>query len=219
MEGQTETPELPPAAEKSRCHLASCDEPAAADLDDGPLCLQHFLAVSLREMDVWNERVKKESFETAAVKDFKKFLADCETQARKLSEAESAHHARTKQRILEVLHRISQLKRGLRRSPRFATSLPVWLRREDPSRTWEEETWTSSVSRHGAGFSCHHSVDIGGEVVLCRRDRGSRVRARVVYSRFDAEGQRQIGVELLDQDDFWDLERVSTSAASYASPQ
>lgn len=219
MEGQIETPEVPAAAENSRCHLESCDEPAAADLDDHPLCLQHFVAVSMREMDARNEKVKNESFETVAVKDFKKFLADCETQARKLSEADIPDDVRTKPRILEVLRRVSQLSRGLRRSPRFATSLPVWLRREDPSRTWEEETWTSSVSRYGAGFSCHHPVDIGGEVVLCRRDRGSRMRARVVYSRFDAEGRRQIGVELLDQDDFWDLEKLSPSVVSYASPQ
>jgi len=219
MEGRTETPEAPPVAEKGRCHLEACDEPAAADLDDHPLCLQHFVAVSMREMDARNEKIKNESFETAVVKDFKKFLADCEAQARKLSEADTPDDARAKPRILELLRRISQLGRGFRRSPRFATSLPVWLRREDPSRTWEEETWTSSVSRHGAGFSCHHSVDIGGEVVLCRRDRGSRVRARVVYCRFDAEGRRQIGVELIDQDDFWDLEKLSTSVASYASPQ
>jgi len=26
----------------------------------------------------------------------------------------------------------------------------------------------------------------------------------VVYSRMNAEGRRQIGVELIDRDDFWD---------------
>ena len=219
MEGQIETPAVPSVSENGRCNIGSCGEPAAADLDDHPLCQEHFVAVSMSELDARNEQVKNQSFETAAVRDFKNFLSDCETQARKLSESESPDDARTKPRMLEVLRRISQFRRGLRRSPRFATSLPVWLRREDPSRTWEEETWTSSVSRYGAGFSCHHSVDIGGEVVLCRRDRGSRMRARVVYSRFDADGRRQIGVELLDQEDFWDLENISPRVASYASPQ
>lgn len=216
MEGQTDVPEVSSPAEKIRCDVESCGESAAADLDGHPVCFQHFISVSTSELETRNETVKNQSFETAAVKDFKQFLVDCETQAGKLSESLDADDARNKRKIADLLRRISQSRRGLRRSPRFATSLPVWLRREDPSRTWEEETWTSSVSRHGAGFSCHHSVDIGGEVVLCRRDRGSRVRARVVYSRFDTEGRRQIGVELVDPDDFWDLEKLH-AAASYAS--
>jgi hypothetical protein len=219
MEGQTEAHEVLPVAENSRCDVESCGEPAPADLEGHPLCLEHFVAVAMTELETRSERIKNQSFETSVVKEFQQFLADCETRANGLSKSLNPDDNRTKQRLLDVLRRISQSKRGLRRSPRFSTSLPVWLRREDPSRTWEEETWTSSVSRHGAGFSCHHSVDIGGEVVLCRRDRGSRVRARVVYSRFDVEGRRQIGVELVDQDDFWDLEKLSPGVASRVSAQ
>jgi PilZ domain-containing protein len=85
----------------------------------------------------------------------------------------------------------------------LATEVPVWLRREDSRRTWEEDTWTSTLSRHGAGFVCRHPVEIGGTVVLTRKDKGGRATARVVYSRMDSEG-RQIGVEFIDRDDFWD---------------
>lgn len=70
------------------------------------------------------------------------------------------------------------------------------------------------MSLHGAGFVCRHSVEINGTVVLCRRDRGTRVEARVVYSRFDAEGRRHIGVELLgSREDFWDLPKLAASSA------
>lgn len=80
--------------------------------------------------------------------------------------------------------------------------------------TWEQQTWTSTVSLHGAGFVCRHSAEINDTVVLCRRrDRGTRVEARVVYSRFDAEGRRHIGVELLGRDDFWDLPKLAASSA------
>jgi hypothetical protein len=109
-----------------------------------------------------------------------------------------------KARLLEVLAWISSTGKSLRRSPRTATAVPVWLRREDPRRTWEEDTWTSTVSRHGAGFVCRHPVEKGGMVILTRKDKGGRASARVIYSRIDSEGQRQIGVELVDRDDFWD---------------
>jgi hypothetical protein len=52
---------------------------------------------------------------------------------------------------------------------------------------------------------CRHPVETGGTVILTRKDKGgSRATARVVYSRMDSEGQRQVGVELVDRDDFWD---------------
>jgi hypothetical protein len=35
------------------------------------------------------------------------------------------------------------------------------------------------------------------------------VQARVVYCRYNAEGWREIGVELLDRDDFWGLSQAA----------
>ena len=109
-----------------------------------------------------------------------------------------------KTRLQRALLWVSQTGRSLRRSPRSATAVPVWLRRDDSRRTWEEDTWTSTVSRHGAAFVCRHPVEIRGALILMRKDKGSRAAARVVYSRMDSEGRRQIGVELVDRDDFWD---------------
>jgi len=45
--------------------------------------------------------------------------------------------------------------------------------------------------------------DSDGTLVLTRKDKGGRAAARVVYSRMDSEGNRQVGVELVDRDDFW----------------
>jgi hypothetical protein len=117
--------------------------------------------------------------------------------------------------------RNDRCRRGLSqvRLPRLEASVPVWLRREDARHTWEEETWTSTVSRHGAGFVCRHSVEINGIVVLCRRDKGYRVQARVVYSRLDAEGRRQVGVELLGRDDFWDPPNQVPPRAILSTPK
>lgn len=207
MEGQIEAPGAQLGAENCQCDFASCDEWASADIESQSLCVEHFISVSMKELDARSEGLKGKSFGEVAIDDFRNFLQACQKQAAKLSENAQGSDPQIKSRLSEILRRVSQLGQKLRRSPRFDASVPVWLRREDPGRTWEEQTWTSSVSRFGAGFSCHHAVDVGGEVVLCRRDKGNRVRAKVVYCRFDAEGRRQIGVELLDQADFWDLEQ------------
>jgi PilZ domain-containing protein len=203
MENQMELPGMPQTVQGSLCSSEACSEPAVADFDARHLCIEHFLIVCFQELEARNERLKNQPVDTET-DSFRRFLSASVEQVRKLSEIDQFSDAQTKSQLLEFLLRASQLSKGLRRSPRRSSSVPVWLRREDPSRTWEEETWTVTVSQHGAGLVCRHPVEAGGKVVLCRRDKGSRVQARVVYCRYDGDGRRQIGVELLDRDDFWD---------------
>lgn len=183
----------------------------AAELETNPFCLDHFVSVSLREMELRSACLKGKTIDASALAALKSLLTVCCEQTQTLCQSQVGADQASQTRLRDLLRRATQLAKNLRRSPRVEACVPVWLRREDPRHTWEEETWTSTVSRHGAGFLCRHSVDISGIVVLCRRDKGSRAQARVVYTRFDAESRRHIGVELLDRDDFWDLPTSSSS--------
>jgi hypothetical protein len=203
MENQMELPLAPQTVQGAFCSSGKCGEPAVADFDARHLCVEHFLVVCFQELEARNERLKNQPAD-AETDSLKKFLSASVEQVRKLSEVDRFTDSQTKNQLLEFLLRASQLSKRLRRSPRLTSTVPVWLRREDPTRTWEEETWTVTISQHGAGLVCRHPVEAGGKVVLCRRDKGSRAQARVVYCRYDGDGRRQIGVELLDRDDFWD---------------
>jgi len=203
------------ALKASQCSCTGCAGTVAAELEARPLCLDHFLSVSSQEMDVRSTCLQIKPVNTAYAAGLRIFLADCVKQAEALAGADKGAAGTYRKRLDDILRRSSQLSRSLRRSPRLAASVPVWLRREDPRHTWEEQTWTSTVSCHGAGFVCRHEVEVNGRVVLCRRDKGRRVEARVVYSRFDPEGSRHIGVELLG-DGFWDAaELAPVSPASH----
>ena len=202
METQTESVSLLLTAGDISCSVESCTDVVSAEVDSRLFCLNHFLSVSFQELQARHKRLLQKPDAVAATV-FKEFLSAWARQAEEL--AEDAHIEDQQMRALrEVLAWISSTGKSLRRSPRTATAVPVWLRREDPRRTWEEDTWTSTVSRHGAGFVCRHPVEKGGMVILTRKDKGARASARVIYSRIDSEGQRQIGVELVDRDDFWD---------------
>jgi len=203
METQTESVSLLLTAGDISCSVESCRDAVSAEVDSRLFCLNHFLSVSFQELQARHKRLLQKPDAVAATA-FKEFLSTWARQAEEL--ADDAHLEDQQMKALrEVLGWISSTGKSLRRSPRTATAVPVWLRREDPRRTWEEDTWTSTVSRHGAGFVCRHPVEKGGMVIVTRKDKGGgRATARVVYSRIDSEGQRQIGVELVDRDDFWD---------------
>jgi hypothetical protein len=204
MEGQIESVGFQEAGESSPCSVELCAERAAAEVNACPYCLEHFLSVSFQELQSSHKRLRGQEYDPAATAAFKEFLGAWARQAASLGEDGRFPDEQTKARLLEALLWVSQAGKSLRRSPRLATAVPIWLRREDSRRTWEEDTWTTTLSRHGAGFTCRHPVETGGTVVLTRKDKGGRAAARVVYSRMDSEGSRQIGVELIDRDNFWD---------------
>jgi hypothetical protein len=93
-----------------------------------------------------------------------------------------------------------------RRSLRKAAFLPIWLRNEGQRPIWEEETETHVVSRYGAGLYCQHFVQPENMVIILRRDNGRRANARVTYVRYDPDGKRELGIEFIDKDNFWDLD-------------
>ncbi len=193
--------------EAHRCSVAPCEGEVAAELDARPLCVEHFLTVSMGELESRSRKLKDESFESSEITAFRELLSSCAQQAHRLSEDERTADTRTKARLLDILLRASQLGQSLRRSPRVESAVSVYVRREESGRMWEEETWTSTLSRHGAGLVCRHLVEKGGLVILCRKDKGERARARVVYCHYDGQGRRQIGVEFLDRPDFWDFSK------------
>jgi hypothetical protein len=202
--------------EPSWCAAASCNATAAIDFAGRSLCLEHFLPACITEIESRNKQLRDLPFDPDATEALKSFIATCAQQAETLAANPPAQlaeqlaadqrltQARTKATVLDFLLRLSQLSQRMRRSPRTVSSIAVWLRREDPHQTWHEETWTVSVSRHGAALLCRRPVEKGGTVILCRKDKGSRAEAQVVYSLRDAEGRKQIGIQFNDPINFWD---------------
>jgi hypothetical protein len=208
MENLIEAPsEVRVIEESAPCGMASCDEGAAIALRGRPLCVRHFIPVCIQEIESRGDRLKNGLYDEAATLAFKNFISACAEQASRFIQDDGLTDGSTKSSLEGFLRRVSQSGQRLRRSPRLSSSVPIFLRREDSGRTWEEETWTITVSQHGASLVCRHPVETGGALVLSRRDRANRVQARVVYCRYNSEGWREIGVELLDREDFWGLSR------------
>lgn len=204
MEGQTISSNVPLPAPESRCSIGSCADAVAAQIEAKPMCLEHFLSGSVQELETRSTAIRGQSYDSDATQSFKSLLSETAKEAQRLADHQEFSHHEIRRRLLDVVFRASHLSQQLRRSSRVPASMSVWLRREDPGRTWEEETWTSSISRHGAGLVCRHLVETGSTLVVCRKGIGERSRARVVYCKYDGDGRRQIGVEFLDRNDFWD---------------
>jgi hypothetical protein len=78
-------------------------------------------------------------------------------------------------------------------------------------------TQTKVVSRHGASLECHHLVEIGETLLLKRPDTGTETRARVIW-RAPRPGDRfEIGLEIQECDNFWEID-WSTAEPAFWQP-
>ncbi len=209
---ETVSAENRPMEDVQRCRFEGCVQPAAAALLNRCFCREHFITYCHEQLEAHKKRIKERPFDEETVELLREFLPECTLQATQLAEVEREADPQERTRLLDIILHAANLSRCLRRSPRRKISVPVWLRREGPGQMWEEETRTLMVSRHGAGLECRHLVETGGTIVLARRDTGQRAVARVKYSRYNSEGLREIGVEFLDADNFWQIDPSPSSS-------
>jgi len=134
------------------------------------------------------------------------FLTECTRQATDLSQHAEELDNLARARLLDILLSAADLSRHLRRSPRKVATLALRLHCEKPGRTWEEETKTRVLSRHGALVECQHPAQSGDALLVLRLDSGRQALARVVWCHQKEEGRREIGIEFLDCDNFWELD-------------
>jgi len=85
---------------------------------------------------------------------------------------------------------------GMRRSERVLLDVPVVLQGETADhRAFREETFTVTVSAHGALLMLHAKVTLGQRVTLANPENQDKRTARVAYVGGDHAGLAQVGIE------------------------
>src|SRR6202161_3141084 len=90
MENLIVWPEPRLALKACECSIDSCHEPVAAELEARPMCLDHFVSISAREMDIRSACLDATPVDTAAACSLKNFLTSCAQQAETLAQQEDA---------------------------------------------------------------------------------------------------------------------------------
>jgi hypothetical protein len=115
-------------------------------------------------------------------------------------------------RVLDVLTWAAEIHRGLRRGPRVPARIPVLVQLNAREQAWQEQTQTSMLSRHGLQVACRHPLNVNQVLTCVRLDNGWRTEARVVWTRVQDAGEQEVGLEFLNEENFWDLTQMATHA-------
>lgn len=188
------------------CCVAGCDQPAIVLLMTRPLCVEHFISISYERIDEFTHAVTEHRFYETIAEQMWQFVVDCVARSADLTQCAERLDNLSRARLLDVLLRAAELSRYLRRSPRRLAAVPVRLRCEKLGRHWEEESQTQVLSRFGAMLDCQHAAEVGDTLQVTRLDTGGEVRARVAWSKKGDSGRTEIGIELMNCENFWCME-------------
>jgi hypothetical protein len=94
-----------------------------------------------------------------------------------------------------------------RRSERVLLDMPVVVRGQSGSRTFQEETFTVTVSAHGALLMLEANVSLGQKLVVMNPKNWDQREAHVAYKGSVHAGLAQVAVEFSSPSpEFWQMD-------------
>jgi len=94
-----------------------------------------------------------------------------------------------------------------RRSERVLIDMPVVIRGQSGSRTFQEETFTVTISAHGALLMLEENVSLGQKLVVMNPKNWDEREARVAYKGPVHAGLAQVAVEFSKSSpEFWEID-------------
>ncbi len=190
-----------------QCSVRGCTKAAATSLHAQAFCREHFIAICYVQIEECAQQlVAREHLRETSARGMGGELTEITDEAARLGLSADDLTNLERAQVMDILLSAAHLSGRLRRSPRRRGSIPVRLRYEGPGHTWEEETVTYKLSRHGALLICRHAAEPGEELTLVRIDTGQQARVRVAWRGPRREGSQELGIEILGIANFWEAE-------------
>jgi len=189
-----------------RCQIAGCNEPGVVMLEGHSRCREHFISCAYSMLDSASERLQHTSFHGPEAESVVRALDDCMQATTSLAFATEKPENLERAQLMDILLWASEICRRIRRGPRKGIEIQIVLRSDAAGRAWREDTVTSVLSRHGACVLCQHEVMYGDILHIRRKDTEHEAPARVVWVRRASNNSFEVGLELLDQENFWRLD-------------
>jgi hypothetical protein len=165
------------------------------------MCLAHFISTSYRKLEELNRSTHTWAVGGPAWDSARKFVKQCVQIGSSFSQEKHKLTNLERAQLVDITIWASELGQRLRRTPRNPFAVTIRLRSEKPGNSWEEETFTLDISRHGARAKCQHLVKTDDVLKVHRLDSGEQAVARVVWQRQTTPHTHEIGIEFIQGGD------------------
>ncbi len=188
------------------CEWSGCSSGAEATLDGRQLCRNHFYDMARRGLAECRARLQRIEPAGADRLATSKFLSEVISQTTTFVASAKLLGPLQRDQFLELSLSAVDLYKRVQRNPRVLRNMPILIYGETDSAESPELTNTINVSKQGACIATSRLRESGEKIWIEKPGNHQRTLARVTWMKKSAPSQFLVGLEILDYQDFWNLE-------------
>src|SRR5262249_23723242 len=184
------------------------------------LCRDHFHQDAIKKLEQYHSRLPSANESDSEKATLSKFVSEVISQTTILVSRTKLLSPEQRTLFLELSRASLQFYKRVQRNPRQNKRLAVLITLGQGKSMQREETDTINVSLKGACFESALTWRIGDAITIQRLDTKGTASARIARIECGPETLCRIGVEILDNADFWQLkEKRSTEEPGWKAIQ
>jgi len=188
------------------CGWAGCSNGAEATLDGRALCRNHFYDLAGRRLVEYRVQLRRTEPAGADRIGVTKFLSEIINETTNLVASAKFLGPLEREQFLGLSLAAAELYKRIQRNPRLARNMPVLVYRETESTGRKELTNTIDISKRGACIATSRLRETGEKIWIEKPGNHQRTPVRVAWVKKNTPSEFLMGLEILDNDDFWNLE-------------
>jgi hypothetical protein len=198
-----------------QCNWTGCGRTSGAKIANRRLCLEHFLEFSDRRVGTIEQALAGDSGERNLPPEVLGFLSQVISQTMVFATETKLLAPLYRDNLIALSTRAAEIYKRVQRMPRIARRIACSVRTGVSAKEGAERCFTVNVSLRGASLEAEQALKLGQTIVLERADVPKKsARARVAWIRQSEAERFVVGVEILDEEDFWGLGKQEKRTAS-----
>ncbi len=189
-----------------KCSWTGCALTSGARFEERALCLEHFLEYSSRRITLIERAFEGDSGERNSSPKVLSFLSQVISQTTVLATETKRLAPLYRYSLILLSTRAAEIYKQIQRMPRIARRIACKVSTGTAAKEIPEACCTVNVSIRGACLELKQALRMEQTISLERTDVPRKpVRARVAWIKQMTLGRFVVGVEILGEEDFWEL--------------
>lgn len=192
--------------ENGFCEIPACAHIAEATLDARSLCRDHFYDTAANCLDEHQRHLQRSELTGTRAVATLRSLSEIISQTTSLVVHAKFLSLGQQNRFRELSVSALELYKRLQRDPRVELNAPILLYREVGSAETRELTNTINISKRGVCVATVNLRAPGEKIWIQKPAKLLRTLARVAWIRQTSPVRFSMGLEILDQQNYWEAE-------------
>lgn len=194
------------------CGWAGCEKGSRTKLGGRSFCLDHFLELARGRIESLFKLLDGAT-ERNLSPEVQSFLSEVISETTVLAAETRMLAPSQREELIALSTRAAEVYKCIQRTPRYPRRVACLVRGDSLSNEPGEKSHTVNISQRGACIDLRQNLKVGQTVIVERVDIRKTARARVAWLKPSVADRSLVGLEIIEELDFWGLGMAAEGGA------